>query len=184
MTLRKKGILLGILCLLIGSLWYYFQGYKENGFINFASLGLLYVGWGILLLSIFGNRLINRKEIEFKHDKLHWLKDNLTKGVIYLSFGICMVGTIVLTDKFSSYRTKSILETEPTGTTIATVIKIETRHSRAGSELWAIIEYQTKAKTVEQSVFDYKEMYSVGQKYVVRYSIEYPEMFELIKRTD
>jgi len=184
MTFKTKGILLGILCLLTGSVWYYFQGYKENALINYSSIILVYIGWIILLFSLFGQKLLKGKKVKFKEHKILWLKDNLTKAAIYLTFGICLVATMEFTDRFSSERINSILQTRPTNTTIATVIRIEERHSRTGSKLWAVIEYQTEAKTVEQSVFDYKKMYSIGQKYIVRYSIEYPEMFQLLRQTE
>lgn len=61
-------------------------------------------------------------------------KDNLIKVAIYLTFGICLVATMEFTDKVSTDRNNSILQTQPTNTTIATVIRIEGRLSRAGSE--------------------------------------------------
>jgi hypothetical protein len=46
----------------------------------------------------------------------------------------------------------------------------------------AVIEYKTETKTLSNHFLNYMDMYSVGQKYIAPYSIEYPKMFELLKK--
>lgn len=181
MTLKTKGIFSGLFCLLFGGLLFYYQGYKDNSFIKYLSIGLVYLGWIIFLGSLFGTILLTDKKIQFANHELLWFKDKTIKLLIYAAFGIGIVGTMEFTSKFGTNRVTQILQTEPTKNAIGTIIKIESRNTRGGSKLWAIIEYQTKKVKVTQAVYDYNEKYSVGQKYLLRYSIDNPEMFEIVK---
>lgn len=184
MTLKTKGVLIGIFCLLTGAFWLYFQGYKDNGIAKTFSIVLIYVSWNIILLSLFGQWLLKDKKISFKQNKAAWVKTNLIKAAIYLSYGVCLVGTMELTNNFGAKRVTDTLENKPTKNTIGIITKIDSRNTRGGAKLWAIIEYRTKTMKVQQAVYDYNEKYTVGQKYVVRYSIDNPEMFEIIKRQE
>ncbi|MBN8838570.1 MAG: hypothetical protein J0I09_15020 [Sphingobacteriia bacterium] len=182
MTLKTKGIFLGLFCLLFGGLLFYFQGYKDNSYIKYLSLGLVYLGWIIFLGSLFGTILLTDKKIRFVNHKFLWFKDKTIKLLIYASFGIGIVGTMEFTSKFGTNRVNQILQTEPTENAIGTIIKIDSRNTRGGPKLWAIIEYQTKKVKVTQAVYDYNEKYSVGQKYLLRYSINNPQMFKIVER--
>ena len=184
MTLKTKGIFSGLFCLLFGGLIFYFQGYKDNSFIKYLSIGLVYLGWVIFLGSLFGKILLTDKKIRFVHHKIPWFKDKTIKLLIYLTFAIGIIGTMEFTSKFGTNRVNQILQTEPTEKTIGTIIKIDARNTRGGPKLWAIIEYQTKTKKVTQAVYDYNEKYSVGQKYSLRYSTDNPEMFEIIEQQE
>ena len=75
MTLKTKGIFSGIFCLLVGGLIFYYEGYKDNSFIKFLSIGLVYLGWIIFLGSLFGAILLTDKKIRFANHKLLWFKD-------------------------------------------------------------------------------------------------------------
>ena len=180
MTLKTKGILSGLFCLISGGLLFYYQGYKDNLLVKYVSIGLVYLGWIILLMSLFGSILLADKKIRFVNHKLLWLKDKTVKLLIYATFGIGILGTIEFTSKSGANREAKILESEPTENAIGIITKIDSRNTRGGPKLWAIIEYQTKTVKVTQAVYDYKEKYSVGQKYLLRYSIDNPEMFEII----
>ena len=104
--------------------------------------------------------------------------------MIYSIFGIVLVGTMEFTSTFGSERAAKILEMGPTENTIAIVTKIDSRNSRGGSQLWAILSYHTKTANITQAVYNYTGKYSVGQKYLVRYSIDNPEMFQIIERKE
>ncbi|HRH51414.1 MAG TPA: hypothetical protein PLP23_21865 [Panacibacter sp.] len=184
MTLKTKGIFSGLFCLLFGGLLFYYQGYKDNSFIIYLSIGLVYLGWIIFLGSLFGKILLTNKKIGFANHKLLWFKDKTIKLLIYATFGIVIVGSMEFTSKFGTNRVNQILQTEPTENAIGTIIKIDSRNTRGGTKLWAIIEYQTKTVKVTQAVYDYNEKYSVGQKYLLRYSIDNPEMFEIVEREE
>lgn len=184
MTIRTKITLSGLFCLIIGGLLFYYEGYKDNSFISYASIGLIYLGWIGFIGSLFGKILLAENRIRFSNQRLLWLKGKTITVFIYALFAIGIVGTMELTSKYGARRVDKILSTEPTETSIGTIVKIDTRNTRGAPKLWAIIEYQTNTKRVTQAVYNYKDIYSVGQRYLVRYSIDNPEMFEIIQRQE
>ncbi len=98
-------------------------------------------------------------------------------------FGFChgIIGTMTVSSELSAYRVAKILKTEPTENTIGIITAIESRNTRGGSKLWAIIEYRTRTGTVTQAIYNPNNRYLIGQKYGVRYAVDYPEMFVLTR---
>ncbi len=180
MTLKTIGILCGFFCLSFGGLLFYYHGYKNSSFIVSASIILIYLGWILFIASMFGTILLANKKIKFAKYKLLWLKDKIFKLLIYMTLGIAIVGTTTLISNLGERRVVEILKTEPTENTIGTIVRIERRNTRGGVKLWAIVEYQTKTINVAQAIYNQNNRYSVGEKYLLRYSIDNPEMFELI----
>ncbi len=183
MTLKFKAILIEILLILLGSFWLFYHGYKENGFIIYTSYILILIGWFGLLASIFGDILL-KKRIKFKNHKIAWLKNSLKELLIYSLFALCFVANFVLIEKLADNRINRILLNDPTELTVATVLKIEYRYSRGGQKPWAVIRYSTEDKVILQAVFNYNLTYKVGQKYFIKYSVEYPSMFSILQKME
>lgn len=183
MTLKNKFILIGLCCILTGSIWFYFQGHRDNGFVNNLSYILTFIGWLIVLFSVAGQFLLKSK-IKYKTNKSKWFSQSLVKTAIYIAFAGLVVGNIVLVDNLENNRVSSILNNEPTKTTTAKVTEIESRNSRGGPKSYAIIKYLTDNGTFEQSLFNYNNQYSVGQTYELKYSVDYPEMCIIIRQLE
>jgi vacuolar-type H+-ATPase subunit I/STV1 len=184
MTTKLKFIFIGSLCVLLGSLLSYFQGYKDNGVIIGFSYFICFTGWSIILLSLAGKFFLKEKKIPFKKNKLKWLNRNISYLVLTLAFGGLIIANLMIVSKLSDDRVSKILSTGLTKQTIATITKIEDRNSRGGPKSYAIIEYPTESKIVSQAIFNYENHYSVGQKYELKYAVAYPEMFQLLNQVN
>lgn len=91
--------------------------------------------------------------------------------------------TIVVTGNFANKRYEKILY-ENSQETIAKVIKLESRHTRAGWKEWAIFEYNVKGKVYLKGFYNNKNKYKLRDKYFILYSQEYPEIIELEDRIE
>lgn len=174
-------ILIGLLLILIGAAWYYFQAYKNNQYIEYATSGFIFIGWIIMLFTLFGKRLMSECKLKFRKHKWIWIKDKFTKAAIYLLFTVSLISNIELVHELGNKRINFILNHKPTQTAIATVTKIESRNTRGGSKFWAVIQYSAKEKAVKQFIYDPINIYKVGQNIEIVYSIEYPEMFYVLR---
>ena len=183
MTIKNKFILIGLSCILTGSVWFYFQGHKDSGLINNLSYILTFIGWLILLFTIAGQFLLKNK-IEYNRNKSKWFSQTIIKTAIYIAFAGLVLGNILFVDNLENERVSAILSNEPTKSTTATVTEIESRNSRGGPKSFAIIKYSTDKGTFEQSFFNYDNQYSVGQIYELKYSVDYPEMCTIIRRLE
>jgi hypothetical protein len=166
---------------LTGSIWFYFQGHKDNEYIKGLSYSITFIGWLILFFSLVGQFLLKEAKIPFKKNKLKWLKRNVIHATAILTFCGLVMTNITVIDYLTDYRLSETLNNQPTNKTVATIIKIESRNSRGGPKLYAIIKYTADNRTFEQALFNYSNQYSAGQTYELEYSVEYPEMFRLIR---
>jgi hypothetical protein len=173
--------ILGILLVLVGSTWFYLDGYKDNGLVIGLSYLLVFLGWILLTLSVAGHILTNKRQVTFKQNKIKYLKDKGISALIYLSIGGLTMAKMALISDFGKNRVSRILTHEPTKITVATITAIERRNSRGGAKDYAILTYSTDNKTVQQGIFNYEDRYTIGQQFEVKYSIDYPEMFQLTK---
>lgn len=160
------------------------QGYKDNGFITGGSFLITLISWLILFYSLAGNLLLKEKVLKYKANKFKWLKQKAKKTFIYLLLSGLTVLNIVVIENLSELRVKRILNNKPTSVTVGTIIEIQNRTGRNGGNSFAIITYKTKDETLNQAIFNYKNSYSVGQKYRIKYSIEYPEMFSVLSKDE
>jgi hypothetical protein len=184
MTTKLKFILIGLLCILTGSIWFYLQGYKGNGFINVLSYCITFIGWLIILFSFAGQILGSEKTVKFQTNRQKWfIQKTKRTSIIFLFCGLVVSNTILF-DNLANSRVQNILDAQPTNTTIATVKELRKRPGRNGGRSVAIINYVVDNDVIEQDVSNYKNRYSVGQQYEIKYSIKYPEMFVIIAKLE
>jgi hypothetical protein len=72
------------------------------------------------------------------------------------------------------------LKTQPTDTTTATIAGIQVRHGRNSTSYYAIFEYTVGGKLIDHPRYEDKGDFSTGDKYEIRYSVKYPEMFKIV----
>lgn len=177
---RIKLIVIAILCVVSGTLRYYYDGYKGNDWILSISIAFAGLGWVILFL-LFGWEQINSKNIIYKKNKQAWFKQKLGRAKIFIVGTVLVGGYLILIDKAASYRVNNILSNEPTKTTMALVIDIQMRQSRGSSYYVAIIEYVADDIKFQKAVNENLGLYKPGEKYTLKYSVEYPEMFRIYR---
>lgn len=184
MTIKLKFIIIGLICILIGSIWFYFQSYKDIGIVNELSYCIMFIGWVILMLSFFLQILLGEKTVKYQTNKSKWLIQKTKKTSIIILFCVLIVTNVMLFDNLANKRVQTILDTQPTKIIVATVKEIEQRAGRNGGHSVAVINYIVDNKVIERDVFNYKNSYMAGQKYEIKYSIEYPEIFAIVARVD
>lgn len=179
--LKPKSIIISLIFILTGSLVFYFNGYKDNSFFDGVSCLLIFSGWIIIMFVSFGQQLLKRKKVSFKKNKSVWLRQKTLAVVCYFGFGALIVANLVVVSNLTNRRVSAILHSDNTKQTIAIVTKLEDRNSRGGPKPYAIIKYQTSDKTIEQAIYNgYNPRFWVGQKLLIKYSVDYPKMFEVV----
>jgi len=180
---KLKAIIISIVLILPGSLIFFYNGYKDNGFIDTISFLLILIGWAINLFLFFGRRLLKNKKVSFKKNKSIWFKQKIFTAFCYFGFGALLVCNVIVVSDLADRRISSILQNGNTQQALAVVIKLEHRNSRGGPKPYAIIKYQTTNKSIEQSLYNgYDPKFLIGQKLLIKYSVDHPEMFEVLSR--
>jgi len=90
-------------------------------------------------------------------------------------------GFIFMISSAEKNRVESILDNEPTKETIATVVAIDLRSTRGGKQPWLVINYKVNNEIIEQSFAEFNRDRRTGRKYLIQYSLEYPDMFRILK---
>jgi hypothetical protein len=164
----------GILCVFLGSAWYYFQGHKENGFLNGLGFIVIVIGWICALLPVG-----------------QWLIARVASVVGYILFGGIIFTNVVLVINLSENRVQEILANDPVSLTTGTITAIESRSRRSVTKIYAMVQFSAGSELIEQEIIDERGEYVVGQQFEVKYSIEHPDVLRLerllensIKATD
>ena len=184
MTTKLKFIIIGLIYVLTGSIWFYFQGYKDIGIVNGLSYCIMFIGWVILMFSFAGQILLSEKNVKYQTNKSKWLIQKTKKTSIIVLFCGLVFSNIMLFDNIENKREQNILDTQPTNITVATVKELQQRTGRNGGQSVAVINYIVDNNVIERDVFNYKNSYIVGQQYEIKYSIEYPEIFAIVARVE
>lgn len=184
MTLKLKFIIIGLICVLTGSTWFYFQGYKDNGIVNGFSYFIMFTGWVILMFSFAGQTLLSEKTVKYKVNKSKWFIQKTKRTLIIALFCGLVFSNVMLFDNMANNRKQNILDTQPTKITVASVKEITQRTGRNGGHSVAVISYMADNNVIERDIFNYRKSYVVGQQYEIKYSIEYPEIFVILARVD
>jgi hypothetical protein len=71
------------------------------------------------------------------------------------------------------------LANDPVALTTGTITAIESRTRGAFTTVYAIIQYSAGSELIEREIVDDRGEFSEGQRFEIKYSIEYPEMFQL-----
>ena len=177
--MKNKAAIIGILLILIGFCITYFFGYKENIFFGIISYFALFLGWIIIVMTLFG-KLYSFNKPKFKLNKKIWFFKSLKNVGIVIFAVIGIFTSIVITGNITDKRIQNILHTETNYKTIAEIINLEKRHTRGGWKIWAIFQYKTlENKTYTKGIFNYGNIFKKGDKYNIIYVKKYPEIIKI-----
>lgn len=177
--MKNKGLIIGVLFILVGFLLTFFLGFKDNDLFGIFSYFAFFFGWIILTFSIFG-KYYSFDKPRFKFNKTLWINKTLKNSGIIIFAVIGVFISIIITGNITEKRNEKILFTEPNNETIAEVINLESRYTRGGWKIWAIFRYKTPAnETYQKGIFNYNNKFKKGEKYYILYSVKYPEIIEL-----
>ena len=173
MTLRsnriKIALFTGIVSYLVGCTLFYLIWYKNGEFLHVMIITLIVGGVMCIIFPLKKHNLLSQKS-----------KSGRSLIVILL---ICILfgfgGLLTVLEK---KRIHSIFKDGPNKQAIATVMDIDLRSTRSGKQPWSIIKYNAQGQTVEQSFADTSKNLAVGQKYLVQYSVKYPDMVRVLKK--
>ncbi|MBC7398435.1 MAG: hypothetical protein H7289_00715 [Mucilaginibacter sp.] len=175
MRLGKYFWLIGPLIILMASLLLYYQYYRDNTWLFFLCLIFSFLGWVIIYWFPIKNSLPYKKTLA-KIRSVTWL------GQIDLFIIACLCAlTVSVVIDLAKSRETDLLKNAQTINTVAEITGIEQSHYRSGTNYYAIFQYTTGTKTIKRRLNNADHQYLWGQRYEIKYVIEYPEMFKVIK---
>ena len=179
---KTSGCIASALLVIISSLIYYLVGYRENEIINGAAIAGMFWGWVILFYYTTANTSIQAKRPPFSDNKLNWLRHILLKLFGYAMVLGLIVGNFFYVSDLADTRVNHILDTQPTRSTTAFVNRIERRRSKNSSRYYAIFQYTINNKLIEHPRYEHDGDFTPGDRYVIKYAVEYPKMFKIISK--
>jgi hypothetical protein len=135
----------------------------------------------IIYFNYLGKYALSNLPKKDKWDKRKVRTKKVISTLFYITLGVTVVTNIFLMNELGYYRVNQILRYKPTQIATAQVRQFEERYSKGGSKHYVTITYQISDRVITRSVYDYKREYSIGQKLRISYSVEYPEMFRVIR---
>ena len=184
MNINKISQWLGGLTLVFtGSLLLYFETYRNNQFIDTLYYFLLLFGWVLIFIQATKGTSIDAKKIFFNDDKAGWFKQRTSNLIFYLILGAMIFGNWYYISNLAHDRKQKILTDQPTKTAIALVGYIDIRHGRSSTSYYAVFQFTVDGKLISHPWYEANEdEFKTGDKYLVKYSVEYPEMFVLERK--
>ncbi len=164
----KIALIASFICYLIGCGLYYFIWYKNGQWLHLGIVTLIVGGTsGVIWL--------------FKENRHNIKKSKSREGLFVIVFVFLLVGFAGLISSLERKRVDFIFQVGPNTEVTAVVVDIDLRSTRSGKQPWSIIHYQTGSQSIEQSFPDTSKNLVVGKKYLIEYSIKYPDMFRVLK---
>jgi hypothetical protein len=160
-----KYALIGLLLLATGAIYICFFSFKYDTAITFVAYGFLLFGWGFITYKVIGDYFLR-------------IKNETILKIIFIGF---FLASIWLFSDLADYRVAYILKYHPSKTTVATVLTTWEGRRNARS---ATLKYYTAAGIVQQEIGDGNHRYLAGQSYLIKYSIEDPDIFVVIKEVN
>ena len=148
-------------------LWYFFW-YKNGQFIHIVLISLVIGGIGVFISIYKARNVILKGARRYKTLLI----------ILFIFFFVSVAGVV---NHLAKKRVDRILSDGPTKHATATVINVDMRSTRSGKQAWSIINYNADGKTIEQSFADTSSDLRIGNKYLIEYSIQYPDMFRIIR---
>lgn len=172
------------LCLIVaGGTLIYLESYKNNDFID--AIGYLFMlgGWICLFIKTIKGTIVDAPKISFKADRTGFFKQGISSFFAYILLAGVIFGTMFWSYKMGIKRKNAILRDQPTNTTVAVVDHLEVRHGRSSTTFYAIFQYTVKGKMFSHPWHEQNEGdFLVGEKFQIKYSVDYPDMFMLLKK--
>jgi len=184
MNITKINVwVLGLCLFFAGGTLTYLESYKNNQVIDIISYLLMFAGWLCLFMKAIKGTIVDAPKISFKVDKAGFFKQKIASFFAYaISIGAMLVLMFWLTE-MGRKRRNDILLHQPTNTTIATVDYIDVRHSRSSTSYYAVFQYTVNGKMISFPWYEQqKSEFLVGEKFEIKYSVEYPDMMMLMRK--
>lgn len=170
----------GLTLVFAGSLLIYFETYRNSEAIDVISYFLVLFGWVTVFIRVTKGTSVDAHKIFFKDDGLGWFKQRASNLMYYLVLGAVVFGSIYYTNNMAHDRKHEILTNGPTKTATAEVAYIDVRRGRNSTSYYAVFEFTVDGKLISHPWYETHEAdFLVGDKYRIKYSVEYPEMFML-----
>jgi len=163
---------IGLASSAIGSVIFYLLRYKNESWVQPIFITLVMVGWGGTAYGVFPDAFSKRKK-----SSLH----NVLKIICIAAWiGAACLNINYITD-IEKVRQHRILTQQPSIVTTAKIISTEMRALKNGSRRYIHLQYIANGQPVFQEMPDDSMKFDYDETYKLRYSIEYPKMFELYK---
>jgi hypothetical protein len=170
--LRSKkysiGLFISFICYLTGCILYYFIIYKNGQFLIVLIISLIVGGTGAFIWQYKAHSTALKKDIP------------VTTAIVILLI-VLFTGFAGFVASLEKKRINYILDHEPKKQIIAIVTDVDFRSTRTGKQAWSIINYKANNGIIEQSFADTGRDLAIGRKYLIEYSIKYPDMFRILK---
>jgi hypothetical protein len=154
---------------LIGcALWYFF--WYKNGQISRIAMITLVIGSICVFIS------------EYKTSNVIFKRLSKYKTLFVVFFIVISISVAGIIHYLAKKRVDQILHDGPTEHAVATVIDVDMRSMRSGKQAWSIINYNATGTTIEQSFADTSSNLMIGNKYLIEYSLKYPDMFRILRK--
>ncbi len=163
-----KYALIGLLLLGVGAIYICFFSFKYDTTITFVAYGFLLFGWGFITYKIIGDYLLR-------------IKNATTLKIIFIGL---FLGSIWLFSALADNRVAYILKYHPSKTTVATVLTTREESSFHGHANYATLKYYTATGIIQQEIGDVNNRYRAGQSYLIKYSMDEPDIFVVIKEVN
>ena len=170
MNKKQKSILVlqaAFIIYLIGCVLWYFFWYKNSKFSHILII-VLVIGGTFVFIS------------EYKVSNIILKSVNRYKTFLIALFLIIFISVAGVINNLAQKRVDHILNEGSTKNTIATVVNVDMRSTRSGKQAWSFINYTATGQIIEQSFADTSDP-KIGQKYLIKYSLQHPDMFKVLK---
>ena len=174
MGFKRIYIIIGTLVALIASALYYFFSYKNSIQLNMMLWFVIFIGWLIAFYQVYDNT----KKISKTHKQKYFFLKLVFRIVPFALF----IGNLFLLFYLGDARIEAILRNGPLKQTTAIVSVMPNPSGKGSNNLIATFEYSINGKTIKREVSD--NHYQSGQIYIIDYVINYPEIFQIVKRIE
>jgi hypothetical protein len=172
----------GVLMLIAGSVSLYYESYKNSELINGVSYLLILLGAVLIFGQLIKGSLVDAERVPYGDNKSLWFQQAISKLLAYGILAAVVFGDGYYLMKLSGARRDNILANGHSKITIADVNAIVVSHSKSNTYYCDIFRYVVDGKVVIHRWYEHQGDFTAGEQYQIKYSVEYPEMFKLVKR--
>jgi len=133
-------------------------------------------------MQLIKGTIIDAKKIPFNEDRVKFLQQGAAKLFAYIILVTIIGCNIYYMMHLADNRRTEILKNGPTKITIAEINNIETTQGKSGTHYHAIFLYKTAdGQLIRYSWSESEGDFIEGQKYEIKYAVDYPQMFFIIR---
>jgi len=158
-----KYALIGFALVAAGAVYICFFSFKYDTAFTFVSYGFLLAGWGFITYPVLGNNVLK-------------IKNGATLKTIFV---VLFLGSVWLFSSLADDRLAYLFQHDPVQTTTATVLTTWTGSKNSGS---ATLQYYTPAGKIQKEISNTNGGYRAGRSFLIKYLVEDPEVFQVVKQ--